>query len=39
MTASLALKRHAIDVPAIAARALLQELDLTPKPGLVDQAN
>jgi len=26
-------------VPALAARALLQELDLTPKPGLVDRAN
>lgn len=40
MTGSPALKpRQVVDVPTLAADALRQELELTPKPGLVDRSN
>lgn len=39
MTGLLATKPRPIDVPALAAEALWQELELTPKPGLVDTLN
>lgn len=39
MTGLLATKPHPVDVPALAEAALWQELDLTPKPGLVDTLN
>lgn len=39
MTGSAVLKHRPINVPALAAQALHQELELTPKPGLVDKAN
>lgn len=39
MTGLLATNPVIIDVPALAAQALRVELDLTPKPGLVDRAN
>ncbi|WP_434638769.1 triphosphoribosyl-dephospho-CoA synthase CitG [Klebsiella sp. I138] len=39
MTGLLATKRDAIDVPRLAEEALWQELELTPKPGLVDRLN
>ncbi|MDE1189199.1 MAG: triphosphoribosyl-dephospho-CoA synthase CitG [Pantoea sp.] len=39
MAGLLATKAEAPDVPGLAAQALLVELNLTPKPGLVDRAN
>lgn len=39
MTGLLATKPRAADVPALAEAALWHELNLTPKPGLVDRAN
>ena len=39
MTGLLATKPRPVDVPALAEAALWQELDLTPKPGLVDKFN
>lgn len=39
MAGSPATKPAVADVPALAAQALRIELDLTPKPGLVDRAN
>lgn len=39
MTGLLATKPRPADVPALAEAALWQELDLTPKPGLVDKLN
>lgn len=39
MTGSIATKPRVIDVPALAEEALWQELELTPKPGLVDLRN
>ncbi len=39
MTGLLATKCGAIDVPRLAEEALWQELELTPKPGLVDRLN
>ncbi|WP_323633698.1 triphosphoribosyl-dephospho-CoA synthase CitG [Enterobacter hormaechei] len=39
MTGLLATKPRPVDVPALAAEALWQELELTPKPGLVDRLN
>ncbi|QCT22261.1 triphosphoribosyl-dephospho-CoA synthase CitG [Jejubacter calystegiae] len=39
MTGLLATKPRPVDVPALAAAALWQELELTPKPGLVDKRN
>lgn len=39
MAGLLATEPAVISVPALAARALRLELDLTPKPGLVDRAN
>ena len=39
MTGLLATKPRPIDVPALAEAALWQELELTPKPGLVDTLN
>lgn len=39
MAGLLATKSAAASVPELAARALRLELDLTPKPGLVDRAN
>ena len=39
MTGSLATKPHLIDVPQLAEEALWLELELTPKPGLVDKLN
>ncbi|MGY5955480.1 triphosphoribosyl-dephospho-CoA synthase CitG [Kosakonia sp. BK9b] len=39
MAGLLATKPQAADVPSLAAQALRLELDLTPKPGLVDRAN
>ncbi|MBE3510498.1 triphosphoribosyl-dephospho-CoA synthase CitG [Enterobacter cloacae complex sp. I2] len=39
MTGLLATKPRPIDVPALAEAALWQELELTPKPGLVDKLN
>lgn len=39
MTGLLATKSRPADVPALAEAALWQELELTPKPGLVDKLN
>ena len=39
MTGLLATKPRPLNVPALAAEALWQELALTPKPGLVDRLN
>ena len=39
MTGLLATKPRPADVPALAEAALWQELELTPKPGLVDRHN
>ncbi|MFK9194084.1 triphosphoribosyl-dephospho-CoA synthase, partial [Escherichia coli] len=39
MTGLLATKPRPVDVPALAEAALWQELELTPKPGLVDRLN
>ncbi|MFK3707433.1 triphosphoribosyl-dephospho-CoA synthase CitG [Klebsiella sp. NPDC088457] len=39
MIGLLATKRRAVDVPRLAQEALWQELELTPKPGLVDRLN
>ena len=39
MTGLLATKPRPADVPALAEAALWQELELTPKPGLVDRLN
>lgn len=39
MTGLLATKARPADVPALAEAALWQELELTPKPGLVDRLN
>ena len=39
MTGLLATKPRPVDVPALAEAALWQELELTPKPGLVDKLN
>jgi len=39
MTGLLATKAPRVDVPRLAEEALWQELDLTPKPGLVDKLN
>lgn len=39
MTGLLATEPRPVDVPALAAEALWQELELTPKPGLVDRLN
>lgn len=39
MTGSIAIKSRPVDVPALAEEALWQELELTPKPGLVDTLN
>ena len=39
MTGLLATKPRIADVPALAEAALWQELELTPKPGLVDKLN
>ncbi|MDI3361906.1 triphosphoribosyl-dephospho-CoA synthase CitG [Lelliottia sp. V89_10] len=39
MTGSLATKPRVIDVPQLAEEALWLELELTPKPGLVDKLN
>ncbi|WP_253382042.1 triphosphoribosyl-dephospho-CoA synthase CitG [unidentified bacterial endosymbiont] len=39
MTGLLATKSRPVDVPGLAAEALWQELELTPKPGLVDKLN
>ncbi|ELW9545665.1 TPA: triphosphoribosyl-dephospho-CoA synthase CitG [Klebsiella aerogenes] len=39
MIGSLAVNNPAIDIPTLAEEALYRELDLTPKPGLVDRAN
>jgi triphosphoribosyl-dephospho-CoA synthetase len=39
MTGLLATKPRPWDVPALAEAALWQELELTPKPGLVDKLN
>jgi triphosphoribosyl-dephospho-CoA synthase len=39
MTGLLATKPRPADVPALAEAALWQELELTPKPGLVDKLN
>ncbi|WP_152082203.1 triphosphoribosyl-dephospho-CoA synthase CitG [Enterobacter oligotrophicus] len=39
MTGLLATKPCTLSVPALAAEALWQELELTPKPGLVDKLN
>ena len=39
MTGLLATKPRQADVPALAEAALWQELELTPKPGLVDKLN
>ncbi|HHG8774318.1 TPA: triphosphoribosyl-dephospho-CoA synthase CitG [Raoultella planticola] len=39
MTGLLATKFRAVDVPRLAQEALWQELELTPKPGLVDRLN
>ena len=39
MTGLLATKPRPADVPALAEAALWQELELTPKPGLVDKYN
>jgi len=39
MTGLLAAEPRPVDVPALAAEALWQELELTPKPGLVDRLN
>lgn len=39
MAGLLATKHGVLDVPTLAVRALRLELDLTPKPGLVDRAN
>ncbi|WP_393947331.1 triphosphoribosyl-dephospho-CoA synthase CitG [Kluyvera intermedia] len=39
MIGSIATKPRVIDVPALAEEALWQELELTPKPGLVDLRN
>ncbi|WP_052281927.1 triphosphoribosyl-dephospho-CoA synthase CitG [Kluyvera genomosp. 1] len=39
MTGLIAIKPRTVDVPALAEEALWQELELTPKPGLVDKLN
>lgn len=39
MTGLLATEPRPVDLPALAADALWQELELTPKPGLVDRLN
>jgi len=39
MTGLLATKPRTVDVPTLAEAALWQELELTPKPGLVDKLN
>ena len=39
MTGLLATKPRPVDLPALAEAALWQELELTPKPGLVDRLN
>lgn len=39
MTGSLATNAHVKDVPQLAEEALWRELELTPKPGLVDKIN
>lgn len=39
MTGLLATEPRPVDVPALAEAALWQELELTPKPGLVDRLN
>ena len=39
MTGLLATKPRPVDVPGLAEAALWQELELTPKPGLVDKLN
>ncbi len=39
MTGLLATEPRPVDLPALAAEALWQELELTPKPGLVDRLN
>lgn len=39
MTGLLATEPRPVDLPVLAAEALWQELELTPKPGLVDRLN